>query len=240
MKQILQISLAALIFLSLLDLHVSIVRCNDGTYCGDGMKCCPTLIHTYRCCEIISECSKDGNFCIYSSTSFLFENNAQSSVESNKHQEVLKANVQDYLVIADSFLETIGFYNNFPQTTSCGKNLSVLIPDIIELVNKIKERKKIEEIIPILISVYTELLPKIKEAINKCPGVIEEIAVNVKEMIGIVTTKGYIKEIIENAKKRFPEILININSAVMMFRDGYFKQCGRNAGLALAILLKID
>lgn len=41
-------------------------------------------------------------------------------------------------------------------------------------------------------------------------------------------------------KKRFPEILININSAVMMFRDGYFKQCGRNAGLALAILLKID
>ena len=83
-------------------------------------------------------------------------------------------------------------------------------------------------------------LPKIKEAINKCPGVIEEIAVNVKEMIGIVTTKGYIQGIIENAKKRFPEILININSAVMMFRDGYFKQCGRNAGLALAILLKID
>ena len=73
------------------------------------MKCCPTLIHTYRCCEIIAECSKDGNFCIYSSNSFLLENNVQSSVESNKHQEVLKANVQDYLVIADSFLETIGF-----------------------------------------------------------------------------------------------------------------------------------
>ena len=70
------------------------------------MKCCPTLIHTYRCCKIIAECSKDGNFCIYSSNSFLLENNVQSSVESNKHQEVLKANVQDYLVIADSFLET--------------------------------------------------------------------------------------------------------------------------------------
>ena len=83
MKQILQISLAALIFLSLLDLHVSIVRCNDGTYCGDGMKCCPTLIHTYRCCEIISECSKDGNFCIYSSNSFLVFSNSTLFITHN-------------------------------------------------------------------------------------------------------------------------------------------------------------
>ena len=152
----------------------------------------------------------------------------------------LQVSPKDILVLADSFLETIGFYEYCPETAACGKNLGALVPDVLALIEKIKGIKTPEELIPIAIEAYTVLFPKIQEAIKGCPAVPAELKEKFAEIVAKVKEEGFIKNIIANIPKRFPEIVINVQSAISMFKYGNFKQAGRNAGLALAILLNID
>ena len=234
------IQISLIIIASLIGASLSYIRCPDNTYCPDANQCCAAKGY-YTCCPLRAQCTPGGLICKYSN--FIASISANEvTLDSAKPTETLPFSVtpKDYLTIADSFLETVKVYEYFPKTSACGKNLSVLLPDVLELIEKIKKVKKIEEIIPIAISVVTDLYPKAKAIIDECHGVPEELKEKIGNIIAIVKKEGWIKSVIENAKKRFAEIFINVNSAREMFEYGNYKQCGRNAGLAVAILLNID
>ena len=238
------IPLSLVVLLSLCNLSLSAVICDAYSACPDGYQCCKAS-STYTCCPQSTTCSADGRYCYAKNRYPTFmphiqrePRGTQQSIPSESF--ILKATPKDILVLADSFLETIGFYEYCPETAACGKNLSALVPDVLALIEKIKGVTKPEEIIQIAIEAYTVLLPKIQEAIKECPGVPAELKEKFAEIVAKVKEEGFIMNIIATVQKRFPEIFINVQSAVSMFQYGNFKQAGRNAGLALAILLNID
>lgn len=234
------LKISLIIIASIIGASLSYKKCPDGGYCSDSAHCCLAKGY-YTCCPLGWRCSIDGLSCLRSN--FLASLSANElTIEQAKPAEPLPLSVtpQDYLTIADSFLETVKVYEYFPKTSACAKNLSVLLPDVLELIEKIKKVKKIEEIIPIVVSVATDLYPKAKAIIDECHGVPEELKEKIGNIIAIVKKEGWIKSLIENGKKRFAEIFINVNSAREMYEYGNYKQCGRNAGLAVAILLNID
>ena len=167
-----KLTLSLVVLLSLYNLSLSIVICDTYSACPDGYQCCKAS-STYTCCPQSTTCSADGRYCYAKNRYPTFIPHIQRETRGT-HQSIpsqsfnLKVSPKDILVLADSFLETIGFYEYCPETAACGKNLSALVPDVLALIEKIKGIKKAEELIPIAIEAYTVLLPKIQEAIKEC------------------------------------------------------------------------
>ena len=108
------------------------------------------------------------------------------------------------------------------------------------LIEKILKIKSPEELIPIAITIYTELYPRVVEILKGCDGVSEELKEKLAVILAVVKAKDFFPKIVEIVQKRFSEIFVQISSAVTMFQYGNYKQAGKNAAFAVAILLGLE
>ena len=213
-------SICIVALLSVLGLTLSMTKCPNGTYCKDGYKCCKAKGY-YTCCPNAKKCSNDGLYC-----NALFTSNSEEEEEVCEaiKTEVVALTPTDIFVLADSFLSYLNVYEFVPKTTSCGKNLSVLVPDVTALIEKIIKIKSPEELIPIAITVYTELYPRVVEILKGCDGVSEELKEKLAVIVAVVKSKEFYLKLIETVKTRYSEIFIQLSSAVTMFKYGNYKQ----------------
>ena len=223
---------------SVIGLSVSMIKCPNGTYCKDGYKCCKASGY-YTCCPNSKKCSSDGLYCNAKFSKFT-SNLEKEEVCEAMQTEVFALTPADIFVLADSFLDNLGVYEFVPKTTTCGKNLSDLLPDVTALIEKILKIKSPEELIPIAITIYTELYPRVVEILKGCDGVSEELKEKLAVILAVVKAKDFFPKIVEIVQKRFSEIFVQISSAVTMFQYGNYKQAGKNAAFAVAILLGLE
>ena len=163
--------------LSVLGLSLSAVKCGNGAYCQNGQKCCKSG-SGYTCCPSYKTCSKDGKYC----NSRFSANSEEEDTCDATEAEVLEITPADIFVLVDSFFDYLKVYDFVPKTTACGNNLSVLAPDVTALIEKIIKIKSPEELIPIAITIYTELYPRVVEMLKGCDGVSEEL----KEKLAVI------------------------------------------------------
>ena len=172
--------------LSVLGFSRAAVRCNNGSYCQNGQKCCKSG-SGYTCCPSSKTCSRDGKYC----DSRFSANSEEEDTCDATEAVVLEITPADIFVLVDSFFDYLKVYDFVPQTTACGKNLSVLAPDVTALIEKIIKIKSPEELIPIAITIYTELYPRVVEILKGCDGVSEELKEKLAVILAYVQAKEF-------------------------------------------------
>lgn len=143
----------------------------------------------------------------------------------------------DYITIVTSFLDTIGFQKEAPLTCVCvDESLPIVVPEIIDLIKKVQQIKTVEELIVILIDVYTRFPDIIKQVIENCQQVPAEVKGVIAKIIDIVKKPDFISNTIAKAKAHLPEIIMNARAFSMMIEDGNYKQAGKNLGEIFTML----
>ena len=223
-----------LILLFLISLTTSFDMCGDGSICFDTMHCCKATGESYTCCLNDYECCSEGDYCCRSTHNY-------ERIFKMKSKPSYKIEYTEILTLVDAALNQLDFYEFFPYLTSCGKESYPLLPSVLEIIEQIKNVKKAEDLIPIVVKIVNELLPKVYDLISqKCKNVPTEIEENVKKIYDIVSADDFLEKLVNNAKNRFQEILIQIISFQQQLDYGNYKQAGKNIGTAIAIALMID
>ena len=223
-----------LILLFLISLTTSFDMCGDGSICFDTMHCCKATGESYTCCLNDYECCSEGDYCCRSTHNY-------ERIFKMKSKPSYKIEYTEILTLVDAALNQLDFYEFFPYLISCGKESYPLLPSVLEIIEQIKNVKKAEDLIPIVVKIVNELLPKVYDLISqKCKNVPTEIEENVKKIYDIVSADDFLEKLVNNAKNRFQEILIQIISFQQQLEYGNYKQAGKNIGTAIAIALMID
>ena len=218
----------------LITLTTSFDMCGDGSICFDTMHCCKATGESYTCCLNDYECCSEGDYCCRPT-------NKYEKYFKMKSKPSYKIELPQIITLVDAALNQVDFYEFFPYLTSCGKETYPLVPSVLEIIEQIKNVKKAEDLIPIVVKIVNELLPKVYDLISqKCKNVPSELEENVKKIYDVVTADDYLEKLVNNAKNRFQEIFIQINSFQQQLEYGNYKQAGKNLGTAIAIALMID
>ena len=223
-----------LILLFLISFTTSFDMCGDGSICFDTMHCCKATGESYTCCLNDYECCSEGDYCCRSTHNY-------ERIFKMKSKPSYKIEYTEILTLVDAALNQLDFYEFFPYLISCGKESYPLLPSVLEIIEQIKNVKKAEDLIPIVVKIVNEFLPKVYDLISqKCKNVPTEIEENVKKIYDIVSADDFLEKLVNNAKNRFQEILIQIISFQQQLEYGNYKQAGKNIGTAIAIALMID
>ncbi len=223
-----------LILIFLITFTTSFDMCGDGSICFDTMHCCKATGESYTCCLNDYQCCSQGDYCCRSKHNY-------EKIFKMKSIPSYKIELPEIITLLDAALYQLDFYEFFPYLTSCGKETYPLLPSILEIIEQIKNVKKVEDLIPIVVKIVNEVVPKVYDLISqKCKNVPTEVEEMVKKIYDIVTADDFLDKLVNNAKNRFQEIFIQINSFQQQLEYGNYKQAGKNIGTAIAIALMID
>lgn len=210
---------------------------NSTNACAPGATCCYSEAKgTYTCCRSSLQCCYDGSACCYPSRKhydLIIGTDSSPSID-------LKPTRDDYYVIIESLLEEIGFFDYFPQTFLCEENLVKLYPVIIEYIEKFKNIKSALDVVQVALDAFHTLYPKVQEIVLGCGVVPSEIKDKLNEILSIVSKPGYGRILLENVTKNLSNILTDIQNARKNFSDREYKECGKNIGLAINLIFKLN
>lgn len=221
-------------------INSSAVQCHppETAACKDGTHCCYSGFYdSYTCCPKYLSCCGDGLYCCG-------DNPLINSLRKRpiKIPAILpnSPQVEDYLVIVHSFLDNIGFYEYFPKTSLTTDDILALYPLVMKYIEEIKEAESVFEYIEIALEALDDFEPVIKKIVADSEGVPEEVKEKINAILAVLKSEGYTQKLIANIKARYSEVIINVSAARTMCTEGYYKQCGRNAAIAIAIIFMID
>ena len=143
------------------------MTCFIGYCCGDRLK------HT--CCQTTTICDRRNARCIGKSK-YLFSSQVTPSYV-------------DVIMMVDGFFNSAKVYQNLPECTKAFTKLVSMAPEIINLINEIKQADSAEKIIPVAIEGLVKLYPKIQELIQESSEVPNELKKTFKEVLEILQTK---------------------------------------------------